>query len=73
MAPHGHGDGAYAHYTTNMWPEDLNFIKLSLLRCLRALKKPIVQNSKKLFDEPPLNDYFEKIMGKIQVSFFFSF
>lgn len=59
---HDHGDGAYAHYAIELWPKVSNFILLSLARCLRILEKPSVCNYKKLFDEPPLNDYFEELL-----------
>ena len=39
MVTHGHGDGAYAHNITNLWPKDLNFVILSLVGCLHALGK----------------------------------
>lgn len=65
---HDHGDGAYAHYAIELWSKDSNFILLSLARCLCILEKPSVCNYKKLFDEPPLNDYFEELLwGKSKV------
>lgn len=62
MVTHGHGDGAYAHYATDLWPKDSNFTISSLARCLRALEKPPVRNSRMLFQDPPLNDYFDKLL-----------
>lgn len=58
---HGHGDDAYAHHTIDLWPKDSNFTISSLLRCLRTWGKPPMANFRKLFDELPLNDYFEKL------------
>lgn len=66
MVTHGHGDGAYGHYATNLWPKDLNFTISSMARCFHTLEKSPVRNSKKMIDEPPLNDYFKitKLWGK---------
>jgi hypothetical protein len=62
MVTHGHGDGAYADFSTDLWPRDSNFTISSLARCLRKLERPAIRNSKNLFDEPPLNRFFEKLM-----------
>ena len=40
MLTHGHGDGAYAHYSTAFWPRDSNFTISSICRVLRALERP---------------------------------
>ena len=52
MLTHGHGDGAYAHYSTAFWPEDSNFTISSICRVLRALERPPVKDSKELFIAP---------------------
>ena len=39
MVTHGHGDGAYVHYSTDLWPRDLNFTISSLARLLRQLEQ----------------------------------
>ena len=39
MVTHGHGNGAYVHYSTDLWPRDLNFTISSLARFLRRLEK----------------------------------
>ena len=62
MVTDGHGEDAYAHYAIDLWPKDSNFTILSLARCPCALKKPPMRNSKKLFNEPPLNNYLEKLL-----------
>ena len=38
---HGYNDGAYAHYTIDLWPKDLNFTISSLVRCLRPMENPL--------------------------------
>lgn len=66
MVTHGHGDAAYGHYAINLWPKDLNFTISSMARCFHTLGKPSIRNSKRMIDEPPLDDYFEidKLWGK---------
>lgn len=69
MLTHGHGDGAYAHYSTSLWPGDSNFTISSLCRVLRALEKPPVRESKVLFATPPQNSFFEALLhGKSRCS-----
>ena len=46
MLTHGHGNGAYAHYSTTFWPTDSNFTISSICRVLRALERPLVKDSK---------------------------
>jgi hypothetical protein len=53
MLIHGHGDGAYVHYSTALWPADSNFTISSLCRVLKALKRAPVKQSKELFRAPP--------------------
>jgi hypothetical protein len=43
---HGHINNIYAHYTTNLLPNDLNFTVPCLARSLCMFKKPLVLNSK---------------------------
>ena len=62
MLTHGHGDGAYAHYSTAFWPEDSNFTISSICRVLRALERPPVKDSKELFIAPPQNSFFEALL-----------
>jgi len=62
MLTHGHGDGAYAHYSTSLWPGDSNFTISSLCRVLRALESPPVRESKCLFPTPPQNDFFDALL-----------
>ena len=59
---HGHGDGAYAHYSTVFWPGDSNFTISSICRVLRALERPPVKDSKELFIAPPQNSFFEALL-----------
>ena len=62
MLMHGHGDGAYAHYSTAFWPGDSNFTISSICRVLRALERPLVKDSKELFIAPPQNSFFEALL-----------
>lgn len=62
MLTHGHGDGAYAHYATALWPGDPNFTISSLCRVFRALERLPVRESKALFEAPPQNEFFEALM-----------
>lgn len=62
MVTRDHGDDTYAHYATNLWPKDLNFIILSLSRCFCLLGETPMCNSKKLYDKLLVNDHFEKIL-----------
>ena len=62
MVTHGHGDGAYAHYSNELWPNDSNFTVSSLARLLRTLKRPPSRDSKGLFEYPPYNDFFCKLL-----------
>ena len=69
MLTHGHGDGAYAHYSTAFWPGDSNFTISSICRVLRALERPPVKDSKELFIAPPQNSFFEALLhGKSRCS-----
>ena len=66
---HGHGDGAYAHYSTAFWPGDSNFTISSICRVLRALERPPVKDSKEMFIAPPQNSFFEALLyGKSRCS-----
>ena len=62
MLTHGHGDGAYAHYSKTFWLGDSNFTISSICRVLRALERPPVKDSKKLFIVPPQNSFFEALL-----------
>ena len=53
MLMHGHGDGAYAHYSIAFWLGDSNFTISSICRVLRALERTPVKDSKELFTVPP--------------------
>ena len=69
MLTHGHGDGAYAHYSTAFWPGDSNFTISSICRVLRALERPSVKDSKELFIAPLQNSFFEALLhGKSRCS-----
>jgi hypothetical protein len=69
MLTHGHGDGAYAHYSTALWPADSNFTISSLYRVLRALERAPVKQSKELFQAPPQNSFFDALLhGKSRCS-----
>ena len=69
MLTHGHGDGAYAHYSKAFWLRDSNFTISSICRVLRALERPPVKDSKELFIAPPQNSFFEALLhGKSRCS-----
>jgi len=42
MIAHGHGDEAFAQYSNELWPNDLNFTIGSLLYLLQTLEKELV-------------------------------
>jgi hypothetical protein len=42
MIAHGHEDEAYAQYSNEFWPNDLNFTIRFMLHLLRALEKELV-------------------------------
>jgi hypothetical protein len=62
MLTHGHGDGAYAHYSTALWHPNSNFNNLSLCHVLRVLERPSIKHSKELFRTPPQNSFFEALL-----------
>ena len=64
MLTHGHGDGAYAHYSTAFWPKDSNFTISSICQALRALERPPVKDSKELFIAPPQNSFFKVLLHR---------
>jgi hypothetical protein len=69
MLTHEHGDGAYAHYSTALWPADLNFTISYLCRILRALEWAPVKQSKELFRAQPQNSFFDALLhGKSRCS-----
>ena len=45
MLTHSHGDGAFAHYSTALWPDDSNFTIWVLCHVLRALEKTPIRES----------------------------
>ena len=69
MLTHGHGDRAYAHYSTAFWPKDSIFTISSICWVLKALEQPSVKDSKELFTVPPQNSFFEVLLhGKSRCS-----
>ena len=64
MLTHGHGDRAYAHYSTAFWPRDSNFTISSIYHVLRALERPSVKDSKELFIAPPQNSSFKALLHR---------
>jgi hypothetical protein len=62
MLTHRHGDGAYAHYSTALWPSDSNFTISSLCHVLRALERPLVKQSRELFRAPSQNSFFDALL-----------
>ena len=66
---HGHGDKAYAHYSTAFWLGDLSFTIFSICRVLRALERPPVKDSKEFLTAPSQNSFFEAhLYGKSRCS-----
>jgi len=59
MIAHGHGDEAFAQYSNELWPNDLNFTIGSLLCLLRTLEKELVCELQQLFDHELQNKLFE--------------
>ena len=64
MVTHEHGDGAYAHYSTNLWPGDSNYTISSLARLLRRLEGPPIRESSKLFPHEPTNSFFQAMLRR---------
>ena len=59
MITHGHGDEAFAQYSNELWPNDLNFTIGFILCLLRTLEKELVHESQRLFDHELQNELFE--------------
>ena len=64
MLTHGHGNGAYAHYSIVFWPGDSNFTISSICWVLRALEQPLTKDSKELFIAPLHNSFFEALLHR---------
>ena len=62
MATHGHGDGAYAHYSTDLWPGDSNYTISSLARLLWRFEEPPIHESGRNFPHEPANSFFEAML-----------
>ena len=62
MVSHGHGDGAYAHYSPHCWPGDSNATISLLARLFRRLEGPFVRESGALLQYPPQNSLFEALL-----------
>ena len=62
MITQSHGDGAYTHYSTKLWPNNSNFTVSSLTRLLRTLEQSPARDSKVLFEHPPHHDFFCKLL-----------
>ena len=62
MVSHGHGDGAYAHYSRHCWLGDSNAIISSLARLFCRLESPSIRESGALLQYPPQNSLFEAIL-----------
>ena len=50
---HGHGDGAYAHYSPHCWPRDSNATISSLARLFHRLEGPSIRESGALSEYLP--------------------
>ena len=62
MVSHGHGDGAYAHYSPHCWPRDSNATISSLARLFCRLEGPSVRESGALLQYSPQNSLFEALL-----------
>ncbi len=62
MIIHGHEDERYAQYSNELWLNDPNFTIGSLLQLLRMLEVVIVLKSKLLFEDPPHNSFFARLL-----------
>jgi hypothetical protein len=70
MLIHGHGDGAYAHYSTALWLGDSNFTISYLCLVLKALEWTPVRQSRGLFRAPSHNSFFDALLhGKSRCLF----
>jgi hypothetical protein len=65
MIAHGHGDEQCALYSNELWPNDPNFIIWYLLWFFRILEVALVIKSKLLFEEPPHNSLFARLLQGI--------
>ena len=59
---YGHGNNAYAYYSTSLWPGDSNYTISSLCKVLQALEKLPICESKLLFAHPLANDFFKALL-----------
>ena len=62
MVTHVYGDGAYAHYSTDLWLVDLNYTISSLARLLHRLEEQPVCVSGDIFPHSPTNSLFEALL-----------
>ena len=62
MVSHGHGDGAYTHYSPHCWPGDSNATISSLARLFCRLEGPSVWESGILLQYPPQNSLFVALL-----------
>ena len=62
MISHGHGDGAYAHYSPYCWPGDSNATISLLVRLFCCLEGPSIWESRALFEYSPQNSLFEALL-----------
>ena len=62
MVSHGHGNGAYTHYSPYYWPGDFNASILLLARLFHRLKGPSIWESGALLQDPPQNSLFEALL-----------
>ena len=62
MVSHGHGNGAYAHYSPHFWPEDSNATILLLARLFHRLESPSIWESGALLQYAPQNSLFEALL-----------
>jgi hypothetical protein len=62
MIAHGHGDDSYVQYSNELWPNDPNFTIGYLLWFFRTLEKTLICESNILFEHPPQNVLFVRLL-----------
>ncbi len=62
MIVHEHEDEKYAQYSNELWLNEPYFTIVSLLQLLRMLEVVTVLKSKLLFEDPPHNSFFARLL-----------
>jgi hypothetical protein len=62
MIAHGHGDGKYAHFSSDMYPCDFNHIVGLVAKLLRDLEKPPASSSGLLFENSRATPLYDAVL-----------